>query len=408
MASRNPATGEYFKSVKHPTALMAARGDMKAGYNPTIAKKFLGKAKLYTGSENDPAKIKGKVIAQGDDAIDYLKKAKSKEELKNLSNNRDMGNISRYAKGGKVTMQDKKRADMKPFDNPGNKMYTHNVPEFAVGGIIGAVKSLLGGAKGAVSGVKAAGTATKASKFADKVGKFSEYAQKAQDVAGKVQGAAGEPKTDEEIAAMQARPTYNPQALSQRYAPQQLAQSGTPTTNKLMPKKYRAGTGYFRNTESHAGPQVYQDKTWGVADDIGKAAKFLKLGGTTGKVLGGLLNSSTSGVKKESAEGTATTVGGTENQSPKAPVVTDEEKGVEKAVVETAQTPVSPAAKKQVELNAKGKMEMNEKDVTFPVPGSPAKNDPVQFKTGHLEILKNPKKMKKGTKYVSRLKKRYS
>lgn len=83
MPSRVPQTGEYLKAVHHPTVLHAAEGDREIGYEPTIAKRFLGKPKLYTGSESDPAKIKGKVIAEGDEAIKYLEEQRKMRKYPN-------------------------------------------------------------------------------------------------------------------------------------------------------------------------------------------------------------------------------------------------------------------------------------------------------------------------------------
>ena len=78
MGSRNPNTGKYYKSVKHPTAAHAAKEDRKIGYEPVIARKGLKKS-LYTGSKEDPAKVDGKIIKTGDKAIKYLERKTNKK-----------------------------------------------------------------------------------------------------------------------------------------------------------------------------------------------------------------------------------------------------------------------------------------------------------------------------------------
>ena len=93
LQSRNPRTGEYIKSVDHPSSLHAAKLDREVGYKPIIAKRTFGKPSLYTGSKEDPAKTKGKVLAEGDEAIKYLTKRRQKAEEKPIGTARDLGAV---------------------------------------------------------------------------------------------------------------------------------------------------------------------------------------------------------------------------------------------------------------------------------------------------------------------------
>ena len=80
LPSRNPNTGEYYKSIKHPTALHGAEEDRKIGYEPMIVRNGL-KRSLYTGSEEDPAKPHGKVVSSGDKAINTLSKINKRQSI---------------------------------------------------------------------------------------------------------------------------------------------------------------------------------------------------------------------------------------------------------------------------------------------------------------------------------------
>ena len=262
---------------------------------------MFGRKKVYSGTEEDPAKIEGRVVKQGDKAMKYLEKQHEKGKTKSLktvkaemeAEGRDRFR-GKFAKGGKVTFQDEMRSTKGPDDNPGAKKYTHNIPEYGVGGIIGAVKSLFGAGKGAMAAGKTAQGASKMTK-----------AQKFMEGYDKVKGMMPEEGGE------QSKPMIAP-STKQRYAnamPSEApvkaeAMAGTPESNPMMPKKYRAGTGYYRNTESHVGPQVWKNKHWGVRDDMDKFSQFLKFGGMTGKILGGMMKESAAN-KEQPGEGTA-------------------------------------------------------------------------------------------------------
>jgi hypothetical protein len=60
------------------------------------------------------------------------------------------------------------------------------------------------------------------------------------------------------------------------------------SNQSYMPKKYRAGTGYYRNTENYTAPLHYKYKGINNASKLGKAARFASSAMQAAQVLGGI------------------------------------------------------------------------------------------------------------------------